>query len=73
MKSLGERLLELRERYVESGCVFRFASFADDEWLAVFGDQDGPEYPRHIKNRIMRYTVAIERAAVRELKKEGKL
>ena len=67
MKSLGERLLELRERWISGD-----GSMENDEWAAAFGDQ-GPTYPHHIRDKSLRYAVAIERAAVRELKKEGKL
>lgn len=71
-KSLGERLLALREKWVQGYFIAWVDTMAADEWSAVFGDQ-GPTYPHHIRDQRLRYTIAIERAAVRELKKEGKL
>lgn len=68
MKSLGERLLELRESVAANETR---DSCPDDEYSAIFSVSY--PYPWHIESAHLRATVAIERAAVRELKKEGKL
>ncbi len=70
MKSLGERLLELRERYVASGrSSLVHGIIAHDEWEAIVMTK----WPNIGHDPRLLKTVAIERAAVRELKKEGKL
>jgi hypothetical protein len=70
MKSLGERLLELRERYVvATGLMISSLGLKPDESEAIY---HLTEWPSGL-NSVMVRTVAIERAAVRELRKEGTL
>lgn len=74
MRSLGERLLELRERYVKGGgTLVMMCAKKQDEFDAILFDY--PPFWNGVSPREVRLvkTVAIERAAVRELRKEGKL